>query len=273
MGVSKTSSSSRWLELVFPPRETRLEAVGVKFTPGGAHISRTMMLREIGLLLRALPPHSSAAAYSDAVVVGNVLGKGTESTRKKSLRHLRELYGLTTELPIFRAFREFRARDAAAEPLLALLCAWTRDPLLRATTPPVFHAMPGESVNSVALAEAVADAFPDRYSLPNQRKIGRNAAATWTQSGHLHGHTNKVRARVDARPAAVAFALWIGSVASFAGEALLASPWCRLLDLNAEQARSRAGEAHRHGLLNLRAAGSVVEITFPQIEAIVPFPK
>ncbi len=241
--------------------------------PGGTHISRTMMLQEIEPLLRAFPPDTPAAAYANAVVVENVLGKGTESTRKKSLRHLRELYGLAPELPIFRVFREFHAFDAVSEPLLALLCAWTRDPLLRASTPPVFRAVPGESVSSITLAEAVADAFPDRYSLLNQRKIGRNAAATWTQSGHLLGHTRKVRARVDARPAAVAFALWLGSVAGFAGEALLSSPWCRLLDLTAEQARSRAGEAHRHGFLNLRAAGSVVEITFPQIEAIVPFPK
>ena len=230
---------------------------------GGTHISRTMMLQEIGMLLRASAPETSAVAYANAVVVGNVLGKATESTRKKSLRHLRELYGLAPELPIFRVFRQFRDVDVAAEPLLALLCAWTRDPLLRATTPPVFSAAPGEPVSSFALADAVADGFPDRYSLLNQRKIGRNAAATWTQSGHLHGHTKKVRARVDARPAAVAFALWLGSVAGFAGEALLTSPWCRLLDLTAEQARNRAGEAHRHGLLNLRAAGSVVEITFP----------
>lgn len=271
--MSNTSLSRRWSEFEFPPREPWLEAVGFKFTPGGTHISRTMMLGEIGLLLRLTRPDASTAAYAAAVVAGNALGKGTESTRRKSLRHLRELYGLSPELPIFHVFRSFREFDADALPLLALLCAWTRDPLLRATTPPVFNAAPGESVSSLLLADAVADGFPDRYSLPNQRKVGRNAAATWTQSGHLEGRTKKVRARVDPRPAAVAFALWLGSVAGFAGEALLASPWCRLLDLTSEQARSRAGDAHRHGLLNLRAAGSVVEITFPRIEAIVPVSK
>jgi hypothetical protein len=231
-----------------------------------------MMLQELGRLLHAAPRDSAASAYANAVVAENVLGKATESTRKKSLRHLRELYGLAPTLPLFRAFREFLALDAAAEPLLALLCAWTRDPLLRATTPPVFSAAAGEPVSSLALAEAVNDAFPDRYTLLNQRKIGRNAASTWTQAGHLRGLTKKIRAKVDARPAAVSFALWIGTAAGLAGEALLASPWCRLLDLTAVQARSRAGEAHRHGLLNLRAAGSVIEITFPQLEAIVPFP-
>ena len=81
----------------------RLEKLGIKFTPGGAHISRTMMLGELGALLVGAPSCSPAKDYREAVVERNVLGKTTDSTRQKSLRHLKELYGLEERIPVFAA--------------------------------------------------------------------------------------------------------------------------------------------------------------------------
>ena len=46
----------------------RLEKLGIKFTPGGAHISRTMMLGELGALLVCAPSCSPAKDYREAVV-------------------------------------------------------------------------------------------------------------------------------------------------------------------------------------------------------------
>ncbi len=53
-----------------------------------------MMLGELGLLLEAVPAGSSPVDYRRAVLEDNVLLKGSAPTRKKSLRHLRELYVL-----------------------------------------------------------------------------------------------------------------------------------------------------------------------------------
>ena len=66
----------------------------MKFSAGGPHISRTMMLAELGAVLASVPPGSAAADYREAILQRNVLGKTTDSTRQKSLRHLRELYAL-----------------------------------------------------------------------------------------------------------------------------------------------------------------------------------
>jgi hypothetical protein len=247
----------------FPSKTAELERFGFKFPPGGSHISRTMMLHELVLVLRAVASSAPASAYVDAILSRNVLNKNTESTRAKSLRHLRELYGLSPELPIFQALRHFHQSDETAGAQLALLCSWTRDPLLRATTAPVMSAPIGTIVSASALAEAVAEIFPSQYSELNQAKIARNARATWTSSGHLRGRTRKIRSFVSARPAAVAYALLLGSVSELGGDALFSSSWCRLLDLTADQAKTCASQAHRHGLLTMRAAGSVVEITFP----------
>jgi hypothetical protein len=117
--------------------------------------------------------------------------------------------------------------------------------------------------------QALTEAYPHQYSANNIGKIARNAASSWTQSGHLSGRTKKIRTRVHARPAAVTFALILGHIAGVAGEQLFSSIWCRLLDLNASEARSLAEQAHRQELLTLRAIGPVVEISFPRLQQVL----
>ena len=78
-----------------------LDKAGCKLTSGGAHISRTMMLSELGAVLTNVPQGSGPHDYHKAILQKNVLGKTTDSTRQKSLRHLRELYSLDEATPIF----------------------------------------------------------------------------------------------------------------------------------------------------------------------------
>lgn len=246
-----------------------LERFGFKYTAGGAHISRTIMLDELAKVLSAVPERSRAEEYRNAVEEKNVLGKTTGSTRKKSFRHLRELYGMDESLPVFRLLRQLHAYDSAALPQLAFLLAWSRDPLLRATTIPVLSAREGDIVETSSLADAIGTAFPNQYSSLNQGKIARNAASSWTQSGHLVGRSRKRRARLEPRPASVTMALVYGGMAGFHGIGTFSNPWCRLLDLNEQSARAKAMEAHRSGLITLRAVGDVIELSFPQFAEVL----
>ena len=88
-------------------------------------------------------------------------------------------------------------------------------------------------------------AFPNQYSELNRNKIARNAASSWTQSGHLSGRAKKIRKRVNPSAVAVTMALFIGICSGFHGSAVFSNPWCRLLDLNSDQARTKGFEAHR----------------------------
>ena len=222
------------------------------------------MLAELGAVLASVPPGSTAADYREAILQRNVLGKTTDSTRQKSLRHLRELYALDEATPIFAVLRKLFGMDAGSLPLLAVQVAWARDPLLRATTPPIMDASEGERVETMSLAEALESAFPNQYSELSRNKVARNAASSWTQSGHLAGRTNKIRRRVSPSVVAVTMALFLGDMAGFHGAAVFSNPWCRLLDLNPDRAKAIGFEAHRAELLNLRAVGDVVEIGFPR---------
>ena len=248
---------------IFPAASPALETFGLKFSSGGAHISRTMMLAELDAVLAAVPVGSDADDYRDAILQRNVLGKTTDSTRQKSLRHLRELYSLNEPTTIFGLLRKLHAIDAASLPLLAFQVAWSRDPLFRATTQPVMDASEGERVETARLAQAFEATFPNQYSELNCNKIARNAASSWSQSGHLAGRAKKTRQQIKPTIVAVTMALFLGHIAGYHGAAIFSNPWCALLDLNVDRARAMGQEAHRAGLLNLRAVGEVVEITFP----------
>ncbi len=264
--IPVAASSSR----SFPATSRALEEMGIKFTAGGAHISRTMMLAELDALLSAVPQGSGITAYREAILQRNVLAKTTESTRQKSLRHLRELYAIDEACPFFGLLRKLHAIDAASLPLLAIQVAWARDTLLRATTPVITEAAEGDLVGPASLAEALEAELPNHYSELNRNKIARNAASSWTQSGHLAGRAKKTRRRVKPTAVAVTMALFLGNLAGYHGAAVFGNPWCRLLDLNPERAKTMGFEAHRAGLLNLRAVSEVVELSFPMFAEFQP---
>lgn len=247
----------------FPAASLCLEKFGLKFSSGGPHISRTMMLAELSAVLVNVPRDSGAADYKEAILQRNVLGKNTESTQRESLRRLRELYALDEETPIFGLLRKLHAIDSASLPLLAIQVAWARDPLLRATTPLVIDASEGERVETVSLAQAFEAAFPNRYSELSRNQTARHAASSWTQSGHLSGRAKKTRQRIKPTTVAVTMAFFLGDIAGYHGAAVFSNPWHRLLDLNPDRAKAAGFEAHRAGLLNLRAVGEIVELSFP----------
>jgi len=247
----------------FPAASPALETFGLKFSSGGAHISRTMMLAELEAVLAAVSLGSGAADYREAILDRNVLGKDTDSTRKESLRRLRELYALGEARPIFVLLRKLHTIDATSLPLLALQVAWARDPLFRATSSPVLDASEGERVETASLAQAFEVTFPNQYSELSRNQTARHAASSWTQSGHLAGRAKKTRQRIKPTTVAVTMALFLGDIAGYHGAAVFSNPWCRLLDLNHDRAKAMGFEAHRAGLLNLRAVGEVVELSFP----------
>jgi hypothetical protein len=196
--------------LGFPLASPTLETFGLKFSSGGAHISRTMMMKELGAVLTDVSRDSGADDYHEAILQRNILAKNTDSTRQKSFRHLRELYALDEATPIFGILRKLHAADTASLPQLAVQLAWARDPLFRATTLAVSDASEGDRVDTVSLAEALEATFPNQYSELNRYKIARNAASSWTQSGHLSGRAKKTRQRIKPTVASVTMAFFLG---------------------------------------------------------------
>lgn len=228
----------------------------------GAHSSRTLMLHELTLLLAACPAASTFAAYKAAIMEDNVLLKRTDATRRESVRRLRELYSLERELVLFRALRDLWDVDPSAQPMLALLCAVARDPLLRTSASVILAAQPGVAVDAAIIAEAIGRQYPGRFNQTSRASIGRHAASSWTQSGHLQGRTAKVRVTARSYPASVAYALLLGYLCGSRGEALFSTSWAQLLDASPHMLHEQAFLAAQRGWMEYRHAGAVTEVGF-----------
>ena len=168
----------------------------------GTHTSRTIMLDELSHLLDAVPCEVSRQDYADAVMEDNCLGKRTAATRKLSLQRLTELYSLDARVVLFRVLRDLWSRHATSRPLLALLLALARDPLLRATARAVIGTPFGHEFARQSMKDVLSEVVGDRLNEATLDKVVRNASSSWTQSGHLRGRGRKFRQRVEATPAA-----------------------------------------------------------------------
>jgi len=235
--------------------------------PGGPSTSQTIMVSNLQRLLSDLPPDAAPDAYRTAVRDENVLAKDTTSGREWAFRQLRRFYGLDPHSVLFRALRDLWEHDKSSQPLLALLCALARDPVLRATAEVIVTADPGDVVGRSDFEAAIEAAFPAAYKDTTRRTTAQNAASSWNQSGHLHQEKpgRKVRTRVQATPAAVAYALMLGHLQGGRGQALFETLWVRLLDQPRSQLRELAATASQLGMLEFRSAGGVVEISFHRL--------
>lgn len=248
-----------------PPRQAAFW--GFRSGARGTHSCRTMMLAELSLLLAAVPGAASRREYAQAVIGENCLGKRTASNRKLSFQRLSELYGLDAQLPLFRVLRGLWRPPEAGRPLLALLLALARDPLLRASARAVAAAPPHSEVTRQALHEALAEAAAGRLNEATLAAAARNAASSWTQSGHLRGKYRKIRRRVEPTPDAAAYALLLGFAAGRRGKLLFETPWCAVLDAEPGELVELAAAARRLGLLHLKQSGAMIEVSFPALSA------
>lgn len=233
---------------------------GLRFGDKGTHTSRTMMSTELMELLDVVPREATREDYAEAIIEENALGKATASNRRHTNQRLGELFGLDPSLPLFRILRRLWSADTAGRPLLALLTALARDPLLRLTAPTILALSPGEELVRSVLLSNLARETEGRLKASIQDKVARNAGSTWTQSGHLEGRVRKVRTLVEPTPGSVTMALWLGQTQGLAGEMLLSSPWARVLDAAPSRLLDLALRAKQMGLVNARVGGGVIEI-------------
>ncbi len=231
----------------------------------GTHTSRTIMLEELSCLLHAVPRDAVREDYANAVLVHNCLGKRTASTRKSSFQRLSELYALDPRVKLFRIMRELWSRSENSRPLLALLLALVRDPLLRITASAVLRIPYGNEFTRQSMEELLSGAVGDRLNEATLNMVVTRASSSWTQSGHLRGSRQKIRQRVEATPAATMFALLISFAVGRRGQSVFETPWVVVLDMSPDELIDVAVDASRLGLLNFKQSGLMIDVSFPAL--------
>ncbi|MGH7593186.1 MAG: hypothetical protein ACRELE_04980 [Gemmatimonadales bacterium] len=241
---------------------------GFRFGDRGTHTSRTMMLDELTAVLAVTPPSAGRKEYAAAIIDENALAKQTTATRRLSNQRLGELYGLDFGVGVFRVMRRLWDADPRSRPLLALLCSLSRDPLLAGTAPAVIALREGEEFPRVTARQILRAAVGPRLNDSILDKVLRNAASSWTQSGHLEGRTFKKRSRVVPTPWTVAYALYLGHAVGFRGAELLSNGWMDVLDAQPADARRLAMEAKRIGLIDISISEDIVDLNLDRLDPL-----
>lgn len=244
----------------------KLERLGFTHQRSSVHTARTMMLAELGTLLSCVDTTDAAKVdYLEAIQTANCLSKRSGKTRTLTFRHLADLYALNPDLLVFRTLRFFWQRDVDGQPLLAMLCAYSRDPILRATAPFVLGFQEGATVTREAMEAFIDAQEPGRFSKATLQSTAQNINSSWTQAGHLAGRVRKVRSTAVATPGSVSFALLLGYVNGLRGESLFENEFTRLLDGSSGKIIELAEEASRRGWISFKRIGQVVEVLFPNL--------
>jgi len=243
-----------------------LERYGFSQERGSAHMARTMMLLELRHLLDSVPASSpTSTAYVQAIEEDNCLGKRSHRTRVLTRRHLMDLYALSPDTTLFRTLRYFWQRDSEGRPLIAALCAYARDPLLRITAPFVLKLSEGQVFSREALEEYLEKKYPGRFSKATLISTAQNLASSWTQIGHLSGRVKKVRSKAKSTAGSTAYALFLGFLTGERGESLFKTDYARLLDCSFERAVELAETASRKGWIVFKRVSNVIEVLFPAL--------
>jgi hypothetical protein len=224
------------------------------------------MSGELANIMAAVPESANRAEYAAAIIDADCLDKPTASTRRLTNQRLSELYGLDPAIPIFRVLRRLWSADEKGRPLLALLVAIARDPLLAASAAPVVSLSPGEEYRKDPVTESIRTAVQERLGQATLDKVVRNVSSSWAQSGHLEGRTFKRRVQVVPTVGSTTMALYLGWLCGHRGEELLDSAWTRLLDATRVQTVDLALSAKRLGLLDLNLSDRIVEISFRRLD-------
>src|SRR5437667_2805214 len=250
-----------------PNEETKAtwEELGFRLGDKGTHTSRTIMLDELSALLRVCPPTATRLDYVKATVEDNCLGKQTLSTRRLTLQRMTELYALDASVPLFRLLRRFWYEDERSQGQLALLVSVARDPLFRATAPVVLAMSVGEEIARQRFTDAIRGAVDGRLNDETLDKVVRNAASSWTQSGHFDGRSRKKRMQVEPTAVSAAFALMLGYMLGLRGRSLFDSLFARVLDRDENALTFHAMGAKRLGLLDIKSAGGMTVVSFDAI--------
>jgi len=243
-----------------------LEKFGFKFERNGAHTARTIMVDELDALLTYVDnENASRSDYLHAIEEQNCLSKRSGKSRTLTYRHLVDLYALDPSYVIFRALIYFWKREKASLPLLALICAYARDSILRSTAPFVMAYKLGEIIKREALETHIDQLEPNRFSAATLKSVAQNINSSLTKSGHLSGRAVKTRARATATPGTMAYALLFSYLSGARGRSLFATEYVKLLECTFDQAIELTQDAARKGWLVFKHVGDVIEVVFPNL--------
>ncbi|MBN1451022.1 MAG: hypothetical protein JW963_08410 [Anaerolineales bacterium] len=225
-----------------------------------------MMLVELTTLLDCVGTEGvSKEVYIAAIEEQNCLAKPSGKSRVLTGRHLVALYSLDPNTTLFRSLLYFWERDRNSRPLLALLCSYARDEVLRDSSTLILGTLEDQLITREQMEALFEKRYPGRFSPATLKSVAQNVNGSWTKSGHLRGGTKKYRAKPQVSAGAIAYALLLAYLHGYRGMNLFSSEYVKLLDCGRDRGMELAEEASRRGWIIFKSVGDVVEVLFPKL--------
>lgn len=222
------------------------------------------MLPELSALLTIAAADANVDAFKRLAVDEDALHKASAANRLKTFTKLRRLYGLNPVLPIFREFRRLSRLFPSELPVLAGSLAFAREPLLRASADMVLNTLIGTPLSRASFEAWVREFAAGRFSQTMYRSFSHNLYASFFQIGYLGAAVGKcrLRQRLDARPASVAYAAFLDWLTGLNGLTLLQGSFSRTLGLSKADHLAQLTAAGQLGLMRVANAGGVLHLDF-----------
>lgn len=226
--------------------------------PTTVHTSRTLMYQELSDLMSFGKAHGEFKAD----VGDNVIDKRSRSNEMKTLRYLKQLYGMDGTQPLFAALMRFwDICDEEEKRLLALQMAVTGDHLLNESVDVILSVPLGAKASIELLEAKISKTYPDRFSKATLRSTAQNIASSWKQAGFIEGKVKNIRVARKIGFRNVAFGIFLGYLEGLRGEYLLHHSAIKCLGLGAEELQHLLHEASKRDIIRYQNVGGVVVIS------------
>lgn len=245
-----------------PNRPNVMKALG--FTESGVISSRSTMLPELSALLAVSPRDADAQTYRRLAVEEDALHKASAANRLKTFNKLKLLYALDPGVPIFREFRRLSQLFPSELPAMAGALAFAREPLLRACADMVIGTPVSTPLSRASFEAWVREHAAGRFSQTMYRSFSHNLYASFFQIGFLGEAVAKcrLRRRLDARPATVAYVAFLDWLTGLNGLSLLQGGFSRTLELAKADHLALLTTAGQVGLMRVANSGGVLHLDF-----------
>ena len=223
------------------------------------HTSRTIMTAE---LIEVMDFPKEDLSYLE-IMQNNVFNKKTESSKKKTINYLTQLYSFSKEDIKFLCLENYWSKvEDDEKPLLALFFAVSKDFLMMESVDFVKSVKHNTKASIEEFENNISHYHPNRFSPKTLRSVSQNVASSWKQAGYIVGKVKNIRAECTPSYFAVAFAFLMAYLDDLRGDYLFDHPSVKALDATKEEILTLIKAASDRELLNYNKSGNSTIISF-----------
>ena len=193
----------------------------------------------------------------------NVFNKKTESSKKRTIRYLTQLYGFQDDDLSFKALEDYwRKVEEDEKPLLAFLYAIRKDYLLRESISFVKSIPFDQKVPVEGFEANIINHNPNQFTDKTLRSVAQNIASSWKQASSIEGKVKSIRKKQQPSYRTVAFAFSMAYLDDKRGEYMLDHPSVKCLDMKGEELLDLIKSAADRDLVRYNRSGTTMVVSF-----------